>query len=255
MATLGGAVCVRNGDELDFCWRECVSSLLPVCDEVVVCDGESTDGTQEAIRNWAQREPKIKLCIYKWPFPVGDIEFWVKWLNYAREHLSTSWHFQLDADEILSERSYPEVLALKEHALDHSFWCQRYNFWKDHRNLIPHGVALSDKVCRMAPSHIWMPSDGPHPLGAQAIGMARDSGIEIFHYGFLRRREPFFKKEAQLHRMFFDSSDPRLERVEAMPGNWMTEIQNVDWIHRLTPYNDYHPTHAQAWLRARGYDI
>src|SRR5438132_6241086 len=109
--TLGGNVCIRNGNALDYCWREAVQSLLPICDEVVVCDGESTDGTQEEIREWMQREPKIKLCVYPWPDPKGDIDFWVKWLNYSREHLTTDWHIQLDADEVLSDRSYLEVVS------------------------------------------------------------------------------------------------------------------------------------------------
>jgi glycosyltransferase involved in cell wall biosynthesis len=221
---------------------------------VVACDGESTDGTQEAIREWAKQEPKLKLCVYHLSNPVGNIEFWVDWLNYAREHLTTDYHFQLDADEILSERSYPMVLDQKADS-KHSVWCKRYNFWRDHHNLVPAGVMLSDRVCRMAPQSVWLPSDGPHPRGAEAIGMAVESSIEIFHYGFLRRPAAFFKKERYLQNMFFGSYDARLVKVESKAGNWMIAIEDVEWINQLVPYESYHPAIARKWLEARGYQV
>jgi len=254
MPSVGGNVCVRNGISLDYCFREAVQSLLPVCDEVVVCDGESTDGTQEAIREWMKTEPKIKLCVYPWPDPKGDINFWVNWLNFAREHLTTDWHLQLDADEVLSEKSYPEVLAHAARAR-HAVFCHRYNFWQDHRHTIPAGVCLSHRVVRMAPQDVWLPSDGPHPNGAQAIAMAVDSDISLYHYGFLRRRAAYFAKSKELHRMFFDTYDQRLTDAEAAGGNWMREIGGVEWTGNLVEFKGEHPKVIHQWLKERNYAV
>ncbi len=239
---------------MDYCWRQSIQSLLPVCDQVVVCDGQSTDGTQEEIREWVKREPKLALCVYEWPFPHHDPDFWVKWLNYSREHLQTDYHLQLDADEILSEESYAEVLEHKKRP-PHSVWCERLNFYRDHRHLIPHGWALGHRVVRMAPQRVWLPSDGSHPKGHEAITMARESGIKIFHYNWLRKREPYFEKERQLLQMFFNAVDPRMTEAEKTTGNWMTQIKNVEWINSLIPYNGAHPPVIHSWLRERGYDI
>lgn len=254
--TLGGNVCVRNGIELDFCFREAIQSLLPVCDEVVVCDGESTDGTQELIRDWITHEPKIKICVYKWPNPKGDPDFWVKWLNYAREHVRSTYTIQLDADEVLSENSYGIIQQYKQRPAKPSFalWCRRYNFWSDHKHLIPHGVCCSHRVVRFAPQHIWMPSDGSHPRGAQLIRLAKPSSVEIFHYGFIRKREAFFKKERALHNMFFASYDPRLEEAEKYEGNWATMPGLCDWENKLVPYIGGHPRVMAKWLKERGYE-
>lgn len=261
--TLGGSVCIRNGNQLDYCWKEAIQSLLPVCDEVVVCDGCSTDGTQEEIREWSGRERKLKLCVYPWPNPVGDIDFWVNWLNFARTHLTTDFHFQLDADEILSEKSYNQIEGFKANTRPRiSLWCHRFNFWKDSHSLIPHGVCCGHRVVRIAPTTVWMPSDGPHPKGAEAISMAIDSGIEIFHYGFLRKREAFFSKARALQEFFFNSYDPRLDAVERLEilsgekstGNWMADIKGIDWINQLVPFTGQHPEIAKPWLKERGYE-
>ncbi len=256
MKTLGGNVCIRNGNELDYCWREAIQSLLPICDEVVVCDGESTDGTQEEIREWMKTEPKIKLCVYPWPNPKGDVDFWVKWLNFAREHVTCDYHIQLDADEVLSPMAYNEIRS-HLNGDRHSVFFRRHNFWGDLRLVIPPGVCLSHRVCRLAPQDVWLPSDGPHPRGAEAIGMAVESAMEIFHYGFLRKRESFFKKERGLHEMFFANDfDERLIAVESCRGNWMEEIKGLEWMNRLKDYSGSpHPIFIHEWLRNRGYDL
>lgn len=253
MSTIGGNVCIRNGNELDYCWRECIQSLLPVCDEVVVCDAQSTDGTLEEIRAWMEREPKIKLCIYEWPNPKGDPDFWVKWLNYSREHLHTDWHLELDADEILSEKSYPIVRQFCSQPHRRSAWCTRWNFWRDHRHTIPEGVCLGKHVVRLAPRNVWLPSDGPHPHGAEAIAMAQMTGIEIFHYGFLRMRAPLFAKEKLLQRYFFDGYDERMVRGEAYMGNWMEMPGICGWENRVDKFDPEHPAVIRDWLKQRGY--
>ena len=258
--TLGGNVCIRNGESLDYCWKEAVQSLLPVCDFVVVCDGESNDGTQELIRDWANRDHRVKLCVYPWPNPVGDVDFWVKWLNYCREHIAADYQIQLDADEVISERSYPVVEELKRRTGRFSVWCRRYNFWRDAQHLVPHGVCCSHKVVRLAPQDVWLPSDGPHTRGAEAVGMAIDSPIEIFHYGFLRNRDAFFDKAKALHRYFFGTYDSRLEAAqertgiliaEGKEGNWMDHC-DMEWLDRLIPYYGHHPQLMQLWIEQRG---
>lgn len=271
--TISGIVPVRNAFNLDYTLAETVESLLPVCDEVVISDGESTDGTQEFIRDWMTREPKIKLCVYDWPNPNGDVEFYVTWLQSLRAHASCQFILQLDCDEILHERSYQIIEDLKklpERASKHglplhpfSLWCHRYNFWRDTRSLIPHGVCCSHRVVRVAPQNVWLPSDGPHPLGAEAIGMAINSEIELFHYGFLRKRDAFFAKARALQSYFFNSYDPRLAAVEreqiltaeAATGNWMVDIKDVEWTSRLVNFTGSHPALGRKWLAERGYVV
>ena len=256
--TLGGNVCIRNGNELDFCWKEAIKSLLPVCDEVVVCDGESTDGTQQEIRDWALSEPKLKVCIYPWPNPVGDPSFWVKWINFGREHVKCDYHFQLDGDEVLHESSYSELVNLKQQGfMNRTIRISRLNFWRDHKHLIPPGHCCSHQPIRIAPSSMWLPSDGQtgHPLeGLPSTIVSDRMNIRICHYGFLRKREAFFEKEKLLQKYFFNDYDERMKRSEEFPGNWMQMPGISGWENNLVDYTGIHPQVAHQWLKDRGYE-
>lgn len=266
--TLGGNVCIRNGLSLDYCFQQAIESLLPVCESVTVCDGQSDDGTQEVIREWMTREPKIKLCVYPWPNPKADVNFWTDWINFARGHIREDFEIQLDADEVLHESSYPLIQQFKNQTRPGqrvSLWMRRYNFWQDAQHLIPTGVCCSDRVVRMAPQSTWLPSDGPDARGAEATAMAVDSGCEIFHYGFLRKPDAFFRKAKALQSYFFGSYDDRLAEAERElilageksgdGGNWMRDIKGVEWVERLVPFKGTHPSVARQWLTERGYAI
>ena len=250
--TLGGNVVIRNGNSLDFCWRECIQSLLPVCDVVSVSDGESTDGTQEEIREWMKSEPKIVLNVWPWPDPKGDWDWFVNWINYNREHIPCDWQFQLDADEVLHEKSYDEIRRFIE-TPGQTGIVTRFNFWKDHRHLIPEGHCLGKRVVRLAPQRLWLASDGEHAKGAEAASLGKATGIEIYHYGFIRKREQFFAKERLLQRYFADNYDPRLEAAEKHEGNWMEKEGVTGWESQLDRYEGEHPAVAREWLKERGY--
>jgi len=256
--SLGGNVCVRDGNKLDYCWKEAIQSLLPVVDVCVVCDGGSTDGTLEEIRAWCEREPKLRLCCYPWTDPSGDIEFWVKWLNFAREHIPCTHQIQLDADEVLDDESYREIRAYVKEAPRASLVCKRLNYWRDLRHTIPPGVCLSHRPTRLCPTDVWLPSDGAHPLGAECTGMSRESGVVIHHYGFLRRPEAYFAKQRLLQRYFFGGDqDKRLEDVEVAirdGGKWMDKIQGVEWSEDANICHEKQPIVAHQWLRERGFN-
>lgn len=250
--TIGGNVCVRNGIDLDYCWREAVESLLQVCDTVVICDAQSTDGTWEEVQEWARIEPKIATCVYEWKNPVGDIDFWVNWINYARIHIRCDWHLQLDADEVLHEDSYPIIREFVKHG-KRAAVCARWNFFGDHQHVIPEGECIGKHVKRLAPQEVWMPSDGWHVKASEICSLETPTDIAIFHYGFLRRPEAFFKKEHALQNYFFGACDPRIKQVEDEGGDWMKNPCLPEWCSRLVPSTLSHPAVAVKWLNDRGY--
>lgn len=257
---ISGYVCVRNMFDLDYCADLAVKSLLPVCDEVLISDGQSTDGTYEFFRNWARTEPKIRLVTYPWPNPHRDITWWTTWLNSAREQLAHPWQLQLDADEVLDPVSYPAIKALADFGTNYgntALWFERLNFWRDAQHLAPKGRVCGDQVVRFGPSDLWMPSDEPHPEGEPEIrkraGWPPDGGRSrrIFHYGFLRREEAMIEKVRVVNGAFFGTMDDRLVKAEADGTPW---VDSIDIGAPLQEFYEPHPEIAHAWLHERGYN-
>jgi hypothetical protein len=253
--TIGGNISVRNGDSLDYCWREAVASLLPVCDKVLICDCESTDGTKEAIEELAASNPKIMVGTYPWTDPKGDSSWWTGFLNFTREHLPTDYHIQLDADEILGDDCTTYALISEAAREGKVLLCQRWNFWRDPQHLIPPGVCCSPDVIRVAPQNLWMPSDCPDPRGEEIMRRAEPSRVQIFHYGFLRKREQFFLKAREVQRIWANGYDPRLEAAEKADGNWMQHEGVTGWENNLVPFEGRHPEIGRKWLLDRGYTL
>lgn len=254
--TLGGFVCIRDGDLLDYCWRESVNSLLAVCDEVVICDCDSSDGTRQIMDKWAADQPKVTLANFPWTDPKGDPWWYPNWLNYARQHLKLrgpdTCVVYLDGDEILHEDSYAEVRNAADQGL--SLICRRFNFWRDAQSLIPDGKCCGHEVIRVGPRDLWFPSDYPDPRANEIMRRAGPSNIQIMHYGFLRSREAFFRKAREVQRIWANDFDPRLVAAEKFEGVWSTMPGVTGWENNLVPFTGTHPKLIHRWLLQRGYD-
>ena len=247
---LAGLITVRNGNSLDYCWREAALSLLGVCDELVLHDVSSDDGTWQEIQSCAVMEPKITPLRSEWTDPQGDIYWWPKTLNLARDAAHCKMVIHLDADEILHEDDYPKIRAAAEQG--RTLYLHRLNFWKDSRNLIPVGQCCGTRVLRMCPRHMHLPSDYPYAPSESTEKLAEISAIRIFHYGFLRKREAFFAKTRAVQRIWANDYDVRLEAAEKDPQAWATNPCVSNWVNDLIPYEGSHPEIIKDWLKERG---
>lgn len=248
---LGGYVCVRNGNSLDYCWQEAVSSLLQVCEKVIICDSDSTDGTREEADRWTDIEPRLTVINYPWPDPKGKTSWWVDWLNFARENLDTPMQVYVDADEVLYLN--PEAHTILEDAVANkkSLRVDRLNFWKDARHLIPDGFAVGKFVVRVGPSNYESVSDEPRHKGERKIiDEAIDAPeIKIYHMGFLRKKEAFYSKSKVVLHAFFNRWDTRLEVAEQQNKElWESECEFSD---KLVSFNGTYPESVIKWLKAR----
>ncbi len=246
---ISGYVCVRNAVELDYSVKESVCSLIPICDEVVVSDGGSTDGTRELIESIG--DSRVRIIDYPWPNPVRDIHFLTTWLNWTRERLNYDYQITLDADEILAPSAYDIIGSLYEDGFCGSF--RRLNFWGDSKHIAPPNRVCGDYVARCGPQHLFACSDEPevrvHPnLRSKA---ERREGLTIFHTGFIRDPKKFIAKSEAVQGMFFGSCDPRLMKFKEIGGDWRTGNYFDDLP--LEPCAAPWPPVAHDWLRSHGY--
>lgn len=251
---LSGYVPVRNGNKLDYCWQLAVKSMLPICDEVVICDSDSTDGTREEADAWAEREPKIRVINYPWPHPKGDVWMLMKWLNFARKELRFDMQITLDADEVIHPDAYPEIRRAV--ANKGCRWFRRLNFWNNPQSLIPDGQVCGMNVARLGPTECEMPSDNAeaHPGGEPAIRVKANyhPKLLICHMGFLRRQESFLAKSRVMQTALLNDYDKGLAKAEETGQPWY-ELSNASI--QLVPYRGTQPEIVHDWLVERGYSL
>lgn len=259
MGKISGFTLARNCIENDYCIVECIESLLSICDEVVVSESQSTDGTRQLLERMADCDARIRIVDYEWKYPKGDSKWFTNWINDARSHLRYPTMVQLDADEILSDS--PEChQAIREAAFSGiPLRVNRINFWRSKTTpeawVIPDGHCVGKYVVRVGPSHLWMPSDEPHHSGElEILDTAKDDHrVEIHHVGFMRRKEGFYKKSRTVIEGFFTRWDQRLEFGEKEGKElWETEA-GKGYEDLLVPFTGYQPEPVQRWLADRGH--
>lgn len=92
---------------------QCITSMLGFCDEVVICDAGSTDGTWEALKELAATNDKI--IIYQHKRNFDDLRFAVydgQQKALARSLCTKEFCWQMDSDEVIHEKDYRKVRDL-----------------------------------------------------------------------------------------------------------------------------------------------
>ena len=111
--TVSGYTTTKDVIDADYPWRESITSLLGFCDEVVVVDGGSTDGTWDQLQKWSEKEEKLKVYQVNrdwnhYRFALFDSQQ----KAVARSLCTGDWCWQSDVDEIVHENDYQKVKKL-----------------------------------------------------------------------------------------------------------------------------------------------
>lgn len=111
--TISGYTTVMDAESQGYPWKRCVESLLGFCDEVVVVDGGSTDGTWESLLEWSEGEPRLVIHqeVRDWNHPRFAL-FDGQQKAKARELCSSEFCWQQDADEYVRPGDYEKIKQL-----------------------------------------------------------------------------------------------------------------------------------------------
>jgi hypothetical protein len=112
---VSGFTFVRNAVKFDYPIVEAISSILPLCDEVIVSVGNSDDGTEELIRSIDSPKIKIYQSVWDDSLKEGGKVLAVE-TDKAFQHVAgdADWCFYLQADEVIHEKYYPPILGAME---------------------------------------------------------------------------------------------------------------------------------------------
>jgi len=64
---ISGFMIVKNVLEQGYPFVEAIASALPICEEFLISDGYSTDGTFETIEKISKLNSKVKVFRQEWP--------------------------------------------------------------------------------------------------------------------------------------------------------------------------------------------
>lgn len=260
---ISGITFIKNGIMVDYPFLEAIQSILPICDELVVAVGDSTDNTREAIQNL--KSDKIKIIDTVWDLSkrTGGVVF-AEQSNIALDGVTGDWVIHVQADEVIHEN---DVAKLKEEILKYDkdprvegLILPYYHFWGDYNH-----IWTSRKVHRYEVRAFrnikgirsyrdsqgfrkYSSLEGYHNGEVGEKLKVKKSEAHIFHYKCVKPPKQmrkkmeifhsFYKDDAWLKKKYTDETDEfdyqvydRLEVFNGtQPSIMKTRVSMKDWV-------------------------
>lgn len=250
MSSLAGITIAKNTTKYDYCIKECILSMLPICDAVFVAYVESEDDTLEVISSIDSDKVKIIYLTEQDWNTYNNKERLSYITNIAiseAEVAGYKYALYVQADECLHEMSYPSIkLAIESN--HESFLINRINLWKDcnhELNVEHHRKPCSTEVVRLAKT-IYRAYDDAESIFAPVNNIV--SNACIVHYGFVRKKEIMKDKIINMQQGVFamENYDSKLDQCEVFnPDLWFDPSTD------LIPLTVSTPKVMEEWVKVR----
>lgn len=110
---ISGFMVVKDVLKTGYPFIEAIASALPLCDEFIIFEGYSNDGTYEVVRRISELNKKVRVFRQEWP-QERRITVLADVTNLARAKCSYDYIFSIQANEIVHENSVKFIKALPE---------------------------------------------------------------------------------------------------------------------------------------------
>jgi glycosyltransferase involved in cell wall biosynthesis len=237
---VSGFTFIRNAVKLDYPVVESITSILPVCDELIVVVGNSDDGTEALIRSI--HSDKIKIIHSVWDDSLregGQVLAVETDKAFAAISPDSDWAFYIQADEVVHEKHLPAIQKAMQRWKDdktvdgllfnYVHFYGTYNYIGDSRRWYRNEIRIvkNDKGI-----HSWKDAQGFRKNGEKLNVKKIDA--EIYHYGWVKSPEKQQEKQKTFHK--FWHSD---ETVQQMTGDG--DAFDYTGIDSLTLFKGNHP--------------
>lgn len=110
---ISGFMIVKNVLKQGYPFIEAIASALPICDEFLISDGYSTDGTFEVLKRISSLNKKIRIFRYNWP-KTRSLTVLAEVTNALRHKCKFEYIFSVQANEVIHEADVELIKAIPE---------------------------------------------------------------------------------------------------------------------------------------------
>lgn len=229
---LVGLTLIRNGNRLRYPWKQCISSLDTLCDQVIVnCDVSSDDGTAEDLNSFCSVSHHTKVCASAWDMDnTGDGRELAYQVNIMLPYVPRdAWVVYMQADEMIHEKDFENLHKFIHDVSSHVSQIELFRtyFWRDLQH-------------RLSKEEIWLGRifrAGTHEVGGDGMYLVRKQGdvirspFWIYHYSRIGSEKDITNRVRTLDRLFHPE-----EEVQAYQ-----DFQYGDQRGNLLEYGGTHP--------------
>lgn len=253
MGKLAGTLFVFNGHKFDYCFMEAIKCLIEFCDYVIVVAG-GDDGTYENVCTLSGENIKIiKITQEEWDAHHGKekLSYFTNIAIQEADRMGFEYQFNLQADEIVHEKSYGEIrkaVGLGANA----YFCTRINLWESpylKLNVPQERKPCSTEIVRLA-KVCYRSYDDAENIAAHDPDVYFLNGIRIYHMGFVRKQEVMKSKIINMQCNVFGMADydKKLDQSDTFnPKLWFDgdDLEVID---------EPLPKIIQEWAKQRVYE-
>lgn len=236
-----GFTFIRNAVKYDYPIAEAISSLLPLCEEVIVSLGNSEDSTEQLITSIGS--PKIKVFPSVWDDSLQEggkvlAAETDKALNHIPE--DAVWCIYIQGDEVIHEKYYPVILdAMKKYRnneqvegllFKYIHFYGSYDYVGDTRKWYDHEIRIIKNDREI---YSYRDAQGFRKKGRKL--QVKEIDAYIYHYGWVKHPRFQLQKILGFEKLY------HAHDMAAKISKKATEQFDYSGIDSLTKFTDTHP--------------
>lgn len=205
---VSGFTIIRNAIQYDYPVLESIQSILPICDEVIVLVGESSDETLSLIQSIQSDKIKIHHSVWDDSLREGGRVLAVE-TDKAMDLINpkADWCFYIQADEVFPEKDINALqLSMKLNLnnakvegllFEYVHFFGSYSFIASSRDFYRNEIRV---IRRNSTIRSYKDAQGFRIAGRKL--KVKKSGASIYHYGWVRHPEMMSHKIKNFHQLW-----------------------------------------------------
>lgn len=251
---VSGFTFIRNAIKYDYPIVEAISSILPVCDEIIVAVGQSDDNTRMLIEDIGSSKIKIIDTVWDDTLREGGKVLAVETDKaFDAISLDSDWAIYIQGDEVLHEKFLPEIKEgmakwkddkrVEGILLNYIHFYGSYDFIGDSRRWYRKEVRIirNDKSIRSyRDAQGFRKAD--RPLNVKSVN------AEMYHYGWVKPPEAQQAKQQSFNKLWHN--DEWVERK-------IPKVNSFDYsqIDSLSLFKGSHPEVMKNRVKALNWEF